>query len=88
MSVRVTEDKDLSPAAAQMARAAPQEWEQFKAATKKYAERKRDAMMAASLDELQRSQGRAQEATSFAMILDDAERAASIMSDRVVKPRN
>ena len=84
----IAEDKDLTPAAASLSRAAPQEWEQFKAAFKRFADRKRDDIVYASLDELQKSQGRAQACHAVTQLLDDAGKAAERMSDRTVRPRN
>jgi hypothetical protein len=86
--VSVAEDKDLSPAAASLARAAPREWIEFKAAMDKYAARQRENLMNTSLDELQRSQGRAQACNTVALLMADAEKAAERISERLVRPRN
>lgn len=78
----IHEDQDLSPAAATLARRAPEEWKQFKAAMVRYAQRKREELMGASLDELQKSQGRAQACNAVALLLADAEKAADRISER------
>lgn len=78
----VHEDENLSPAAATLARIAPEAWKQFKVAMVRYAEKKREELMSTSLDELQRSQGRAQACNAIANILADAEKAAERISAR------
>ena len=70
------EDPDISPAAAELARSAPEAWARFKDAYKRYAERVRDDLLKASLDELQKSQGRAQQCAREIALLDDAVNAA------------
>ena len=72
----VAEDADLSPVLARLSQAAPAEWKEFKAAFRKYADKKRDALVRASLDELQKSQGRAQECAHLIALHDDAVTAA------------
>jgi len=79
------EDQDLSPAAARLARAAPREWEEFKLAFKKYADKTKDHCVQAQLDELQKSQGRAQQTAKLAVLFDDAVNAADRISERAGK---
>lgn len=79
------EDKDLSPAAARLARAAPREWAEFKAAYRKYADSQRDLLVRATLEELQRSQGRAQQCANEAALFDEAVNAADRIAARLAK---
>lgn len=72
-----TFDKDLTRPAARLALAAPREWEEFRAAFKKFVDARRDQLVQASLDELQRAQGRAQQCNSLAALFDDAVDAAN-----------
>jgi hypothetical protein len=65
-------DKDLTLPAAALARSAPREWKAFIEAFKKYGDRQRDAMMAAARDELEKSQGRAQQCALLTPLLEDA----------------
>jgi hypothetical protein len=72
----MTEDKTLSLPAAQLARAAPREWEQFKAAFRLFADLRRDELVAAGADELKRSQGRAQICVQINSLLEDCVKVA------------
>lgn len=76
------EDLGLTPPAARLARAAPNEWKEFVIAFRKYADQQRDYCVQATLDELQRTQGRAQATGVIATLLDDAVTAADRMSAR------
>lgn len=79
------EDEILSIPAAQLARRSPDEWAEFKAAFKAYAAKQRDLLVQASLLELQKSQGRAQEARHLVSLFDDAVQAADRISERAGK---
>lgn len=70
-------DKDLTVPAARLALAAPREWKEFLAAFQKFAEARRDQLVQASLDELQRTQGRAQQCNLLVALLNDAIEAAN-----------
>ena len=65
-------DRDLTTPAAALARAAPPEWKAFLAAFKKYADRQRDEMLRAARDDLEKSQGRAQQCALLGTLLEDA----------------
>lgn len=82
MSVHPPFDDDLTTPAASLARRAPQEWNEFIAAFRKYAERRRDEMMRAPNEELQRSQGRAQACSVLVPLLEDAVKAADRVNSR------
>lgn len=77
-----TEDKDLTTPAARLAMAAPEEWKAFLAAFKAHCDAKRDQLVNASLDEMQRAQGRAQHAASLHGTLSHAVEDANAMADR------
>lgn len=69
-------DNHLTRPAAALERAAPAEWKLFVAAFKKYAEARRDDMMRAPRDQLERSQGMAVQCASLIPLLEDAVKSA------------
>jgi hypothetical protein len=77
-----TEDKDLTTPAARLAMAAPNEWKAFLAAFKAYSDGKRDQLVASTLEELQRAQGRAQGISSLHGTLSNAVEDANKVADR------
>jgi hypothetical protein len=77
------QDEKLTLAAAALARAAPNAWQEFLVALKAYADRRKDECVQSSLEELQRTQGRAQLAASLFDLLGDAVKDA----DRISKQR-
>jgi len=76
------EDEFVSPAAGRLALAAPAEWAEFKTAFTKYANSKLKQLAESSLEELQRSQGRAQQCNTLALLFEDAVNAANRISAR------
>lgn len=79
------EDSDLTHAAARLARAAPREWEEFKIGFRKYADTKRDQLVTSDLNELQKSQGRAQACHMLVLLFGDAVKASDLMAERANK---
>lgn len=79
------DDKDLTLPAAALARAAPREWAEFMIAFRKYTDGQRDHVVQATLEELQRAQGRAQNSTVLFSLLEDAVKAADRISVRAGK---
>jgi hypothetical protein len=82
VSKPIVENLILSVPAAALMRAAPVEWATFKEALKRYADEQRDNLVRASLDELQRSQGRAQQCSQLVALFEDAGIAADRISER------
>lgn len=80
-----TASDELSVAAAQLARAAPQQWDNFKAVHRRFADRYRDQLVKADLNELQKSQGRAQQCALYVALFDDAVNAADRLSERAAR---
>lgn len=76
------ENEILSKPAARLAHAAPAEWKEFLTAYRAYAESIRDRMLRAPVTELQTSQGWAQHASELNLLLDDAVKAADVMTQR------
>jgi len=74
-------DDKLSLVAAQLARAAPSSWQEFLVIFGQYANDRKNECVHSSLDELPRSQGRAQLVSSlfdlFSSALKDADRIAA-----------
>ncbi len=83
------EDQFITQPAAKLALAAPQEWANFLTAVRKLEEFQRGLLVQAPLEELQKSQGRAQALNGIANLLEDAVKAAAVMNNRQpVRPRN
>jgi hypothetical protein len=78
----LAEDKDLTEPAARLARSAPGEWREFLEAFRKYTDARKDNCVLAQLDELQRSQGRAQQCVQLVALLSDAIKSADRMHER------
>ena len=75
--MKFAEDKDLTEPAARLALAAPRQWDEFRAAFKKFADARRDLLVQASPDEVLKVQGRAQQCTLLVALFDDAVNAAN-----------
>ena len=69
-------DKELIQAAAQLARSAPQQWDEFVAAYQNYTDDKILAVVQAPVEMLQVAQGRAQGLTSLGRVLLDCRKTA------------
>lgn len=82
MTGQVTQDPILSIPAAALARRAPEEWRAFLTAFKQYADAQRENLVRSSLDELQRSQGRAQNCSQLYTLLEDAVQAADRIAEK------
>jgi hypothetical protein len=77
----VTEDKHLTQPAANLARAAPHQWDEFKKAFRDYENGVRDSLVKAPAGDLAKIQGSAQLCSALAALFDDAIAA----SDRMVQ---
>lgn len=76
------EDKHISRPAAALALANPRLWDEFIAAFKLYADDRRNELIQANLDQLQKAQGRAQQCSSLVSLLEDAVKAANSINTR------
>lgn len=65
-------DRDLIIAAAKLARSAPETWEEFLGALQVYTEAQISNCISSPLEELQRAQGRAQNASALLRLIRDA----------------
>lgn len=65
-------DRDLILAAAKLARSAPETWEEFLGALQVYTEAQISNCISSPLEELQRAQGRAQNASALLRLIRDA----------------
>jgi len=65
-------DRDLIIAAAKLARGAPETWEEFLGALQVYTEAQISNCISSPLEELQRAQGRAQNASALLRLIRDA----------------
>lgn len=77
-----TEDKHLTETAARLALASPSEWKAFVAAFEQYVGGRRDQLVNANRDELERAQGRAQNATALLGTFSNAVKDANAIADR------
>jgi hypothetical protein len=75
-------DKDLTTPAARLALAAPREWDEFMKGVMAHADTRRHELVNASLEEMPRAQGRAQEAALLAGFFRDAIAAANGFANR------
>lgn len=65
-------DRDLILAAAKLARSAPETWEEFLGALQNYTEAQISNCISSPLEELQRAQGRAQNASALLRLIREA----------------
>jgi hypothetical protein len=80
-------DEILTIPAARLASAAPQQWKDFLAAAREYANARRDELVRSPREEIEKQQGRAQQCVKFAELLSDAVAAANReFPSRAVKP--
>lgn len=77
----VPED-ELTLRAAALARAAPVSWGEFLAAFAAYADRRKTECIQAPIEELQRTQGRAQQAASLVTLFGEAVKNADRLSNQ------
>lgn len=77
-----TEDKILTEVVARLALASPTEWKAFVAAFEQYVGGRRDQLVNANREELERAQGRAQNATALLGTFSNAVKDANTIADR------
>lgn len=82
------QDDKLTLVAAELARAVPNRWQEFLTAFKAYAEARKDECVKASLEELPRSQGRAQNAASLFDLFSNAVKNADSIAARKERRSN
>jgi hypothetical protein len=75
-------DRDLILKAANLARRAPQDWEQFIGALKIYTDIRRDQCVSSPVDTLQVAQGRAQQSASLLRLLEECVKTADQMTEK------
>lgn len=73
----------LTVRAAAVARACPQEWEQFLAALKAYTDHKKDQCVSSQVADIQVAQGHAREAGMLLRQLSDCVRTADQMLEKI-----
>mgnify|MGYP000932967204 FL=1 len=78
----MSEDTHLTRPAADLARRAPQEWDQFKVAFRAYVDAAKDNLVKANPDGLAKAQGMALQSVALLGIFEDAIAAADRMAAR------
>lgn len=78
----MTEDNILTHPSAHMARMAPAQWDNFKAAFRKYTDEAKNNMVKASPEQLAKTQGMAAQCVALLAIFEDAIAAADRMAAR------
>lgn len=81
-------DEKLTLAAAELARAAPNRWQEFLAAFEVYSDARKDELVRAESSELARSQGRAQLAASLFGLFGNAVKDADGIAVRKERRSN
>lgn len=76
-------DKDLTIATADLARRSPEEWSKFLAAFRAHSNVRRDQCVSSPVEQLQVTQGRAQESVALLRIFETCLQAA----DRITEKR-
>ena len=82
---KVSEDKILSVPMARLAMSAPREWDEFKAAFRKYSEAQRDLLVQSPIEGLQRIQGMALQCSQLMALFEDAVKAADRIAERAAR---